>query len=176
MSISLKCKNEMQRYFVSFTSKISLHNVYHLSPSIIKNVEINTCYGKNKLEYISYITSISMNSLQVVANDKEYVTSIVKDLNAFIEKNNLDIMINYGENTIILKLNPPSEEKRKELVKYIKQECEKAKVTVRQIRKNYNNKTDKNFIKKDIQEYTDEYISKIDEFFTHRNKVIMEEK
>ncbi|MDW8288036.1 MAG: ribosome-recycling factor, partial [Flammeovirgaceae bacterium] len=78
-----------------------------------------------------------------------------------------------------------TEERRKELVKKAKNECEHGKVSVRNIRKDINEHIKKlqkkegvseDEVKKaetKVQELTDNYVKKIDEIFATKEKEIM---
>ena len=88
--------------------------------------------------------------------------------------------MNNGE-SIIISIPPLTEERRKELVKIAKSEIEDAKISIRNSRKDANNEikkieisTDQKAIsEKEIQTLTDNYISKIDEIFSSKEKEIL---
>ena len=88
--------------------------------------------------------------------------------------------MNNGE-SIIINIPPLTEERRKELVKIAKSEIEDAKISIRNSRKDANNEikkieisTDQKAIsEEEIQSLTDNYISKIDEIFSSKEKEIL---
>ena len=81
----------------------------------------------------------------------------------------------------MIKKPPLNEEKRIELVKVAKSEVEKAKVSIRNARKEANNeirKSDfsedlKSNYEQDIQDLTDKYISKTDNILAIKEKEIL---
>ena len=88
--------------------------------------------------------------------------------------------MNNGD-TVIISVPPLTEERRKELVKIVRNESENSKIRIRNIRKDSNHeikKTDvsddekKNF-EIDIQELTDNFITKIDSVLSAKEKEIM---
>jgi ribosome recycling factor len=88
--------------------------------------------------------------------------------------------MNNGE-SILINIPPLTEERRIELVKVAKSEVEKAKVSIRNSRKEANNeirKSDfsddlKNNYEQDIQELTDNFINKIDNILSLKEKEIL---
>ena len=88
--------------------------------------------------------------------------------------------MNNGE-SIIINIPPLTEERRKELVKIAKSEIEDAKISIRNSRKDANNEikkieisTDQKAIsEEEIQTLTDNYISKIDQIFSSKEKEIL---
>jgi ribosome recycling factor len=97
----------------------------------------------------------------------------------------LTILNNDGEN-IRLVLPTPTEERRKELVKVVGVKAEEARISVRNIRResirNLRDFEDEKMITEDdlhrgeerVQEITDDFIKKIDEFCERKEKEIME--
>ena len=88
--------------------------------------------------------------------------------------------MNNGD-TVIVSIPPLTEERRKELVKIVRNETENSKIRIRNIRKDSNHevkKTDisddekKNF-EIDIQELTNNFINKIDSVLSAKEKEIM---
>ena len=89
--------------------------------------------------------------------------------------------MNNGDN-IIISVPALTEERRIQLVKQVKSEIEDAKISVRNARKDANNEIKKSEsfsedMKKnaelDIQEITNDFISKIDQVFEIKQKEIM---
>ena len=88
--------------------------------------------------------------------------------------------MNNGE-SIIINVPPLTEERRIELVKLAKTETENAKVSIRNARKDANNEIKKSESSEDlqknaeidIQELTDNYIIKVDNIFSSKEKEIL---
>ena len=88
--------------------------------------------------------------------------------------------VNNGE-SLLINIPPLTEERRMELTKLAKSESESAKVSIRNTRKDANNKIKgldisddlKSNLEIDSQELTDKYIIKVDEMFTLKEKDIL---
>lgn len=88
--------------------------------------------------------------------------------------------MNNGESLIII-IPPLTEERRRELVKLAKAEAEKAKIAIRNARKDANNEVKKTDTSDDlqknaeidIQELTNQYITKVDEILVVKEKEIL---
>ena len=88
--------------------------------------------------------------------------------------------MNNGE-SIIITIPPLTEERRKELVKIAKSEIEKAKISIRNSRKEANNDIKKSEIsldqksisEDDIQSLTNKYIIEIDKIYFIKEKEIL---
>ena len=88
--------------------------------------------------------------------------------------------MNNGE-SIIITIPPLTEERRKELVKISKIEIEKAKISIRNARKDANNELkkceasndQKSISEEDIQKLTNEFISKTDIIYVKKEKEIL---
>ena len=88
--------------------------------------------------------------------------------------------MNNGE-SLIINIPPLTEERRRELVKLAKTEVENTKIGIRNARKDANNEIKKTDISEDlqknaeidIQELTDQYITKVDEILNVKEKEIL---
>lgn len=115
---------------------------------------------------------------------KPFEKSLIQEIEKSIRNSNLGLSpVNDGE-TIRLNIPPLTEERRKEIVRRVKQEIETAKINVRNARQDANNQIKKlkgdgvseDAIKNteaDIQELTDSFIVKIDKIFAEKEKDIM---
>ncbi len=103
-----------------------------------------------------------------------------------IQTSDLGITPNNDGNVIRLPFPAPTEERRKELVKECAQIAEDARISVRNTRRDTNNKLERmakdNEISEDdvhrskerVQKLTDEFIEKIDEALNHKEAEVME--
>ena len=112
--------------------------------------------------------------------------SIVEEVNKALQASNLGLNPQVDGQIIRIPIPPLSEERRKELVKHVKEIGENGKVAMRNIRRDSNDELKKAEKSKDIseddmhdglktvQELLDKYIKKIDEIMTDKEKEIME--
>ena len=151
------------------------------NPSILNKVQVEY-YGA--LSPLSQIASISVPEARLIVIqpwDKSLLSQIVRA----IEK--ADIGINPMNDGQVIRLAFPelTEERRRDLVKDIKKLSEESKVSIRNIRRDEmdlvkiqlkNSEISQDEAKADegkIQKKIDEYISKIDEITTRKEKEIM---
>lgn len=110
----------------------------------------------------------------------------LKDVEKALLKSDLGLNPSNDGKSLRLNFPPPTEERRKELVKGIHKRAEEAKIAIRAIRrdsvehykalkkKSEITEDDLKNIEKDIQTLTDDYIKEIDVLLTKKEKEIME--
>jgi ribosome recycling factor len=115
---------------------------------------------------------------------KPFEKKMIQECEKAIRNSNIGLNpMNDGEN-IRLNIPPPTEERRRDLVKKVKAEIETAKINIRNVRQDANNSIKK--LKADgvsedaikggeesIQKMTDSYIAKVDATFAEKEKDIM---
>ncbi len=132
---------------------------------------------------INSTASLSTPDARTIAI-KPFEKSLIQEIEKAIRNSNLGLNpVNDGE-LIRLNIPPLTEDRRREIVKKVKQEIETAKVNIRNARQDANNHIKKlkgdgvseDLIKNtedDIQGLTDSYIVKIDKIFVEKEKDIM---
>jgi ribosome recycling factor len=115
---------------------------------------------------------------------KPFEKKMIQECEKAIRNSNIGLNpMNDGEN-IRLNIPPPTEERRRDLVKKVKAEIETAKINIRNVRQDANNSIKKlkaegvseDAIKggeESIQKMTDSYIAKVDATFAEKEKDIM---
>ncbi|MFC5409056.1 ribosome recycling factor [Larkinella bovis] len=138
-------------------------------------------YGMNSP--INNVASITTPDARTIAI-KPFEKKMIGEIEKAIRNSNLGLSpTNDGEN-IRLNIPPLTEERRRELVKKVKQEIEVAKVNVRNIRKDTNDgirKLTKEGVSEDevkkgeerVQKLTDGFVAKIDSIFAAKEQDIM---
>ncbi len=115
---------------------------------------------------------------------KPFERKVIGDIEKAIRNSNLGLAPNNDGELIRLSIPPLTEERRRDLVKKVKQEVEVAKVNVRNIRKDTNEdirKLTKEGVSEDavkvgeerVQKLTDAFIARIDETFVAKEKDIL---
>ena len=147
------------------------------NPTMLSSVKLDYYGSTTPLSQIANISTPDAQTLSVQPWEKDKL----QDIEKAIQIANLGFNpMNNGE-SIIINIPPLTEERRKELVKIAKSEIEDAKISIRNSRKDANNEikkieisTDQKAIsEKEIQTLTDNYISKIDEIFSSKEKEIL---
>ena len=147
------------------------------NPQMLDNVSIDYYGVITPLSQASNINTPDPRTISVQPWDKNMLEVIEK---AIIDANLGFNPMNNGE-SILINIPPLTEERRIELVKVAKSEVEKAKVSIRNARKEANNeirKSDfsedlKSNYEQDIQDLTDKYISKTDNILAIKEKEIL---
>ena len=148
------------------------------SPQMLDNVSIDYYGVMTPLNQSSNINTPDAKTISVQPWDKSMLEVMEK---AIIDANLGFTPMNNGE-MIIINVPPVTEERRRALVKQAKAEAENAKVSIRNVRKDANDELKKldglsqDVIKdaeNSVQDVTNEFSSKVDEFFTKKESEIM---
>jgi ribosome recycling factor len=147
------------------------------NPNMLSSVKLDYYGSTTPLSQVANINTPDAQTLSVQPWEKDKL----QDIEKAIQIANLGFNpMNNGE-SIIISIPPLTEERRKELVKIAKSEIEDAKISIRNSRKDANNEikkieisTDQKAIsEKEIQTLTDNYITRIDEIFSSKEKEIL---
>lgn len=147
------------------------------TPGMLGSVMVDYYGSQTKLSQVANVNTPDARTLTVQPWEKQMIPAIEKG----IMLANLGFNpMNNGE-SIIINVPALTEERRRDLSKIAKAEAEKAKVSVRNARKEANNEIKKSDIsddeKKDaeasVQTLTDSFIKKVDELYTVKDAEIM---
>lgn len=147
------------------------------NPNMLKSVIVDYYGNPTALGQLANINTPDSKSLIVQPWDK----SILQEIEKGIINANLGFNPMNNGDTIIVSIPPLTEERRRELVKIVRNESENSKISIRNIRKDSNHeikKTDVSDDEKknyeiDIQKLTDNFITKIDSVLKVKEKEIM---
>ena len=147
------------------------------NPNMLSTVKVEYYGALTPLNQISNVNTPDAQTISIQPWEKDKLQDIEK---AILTSNLGFNPMNNGE-SILINIPPLTEERRIELVKVAKSEVEKAKVSIRNSRKEANNeirKSDfsddlKNNYEQDIQELTDNFINKIDNILSLKEKEIL---
>ena len=135
---------------------------------------------RSNLTPLNQVASVSTPNAQTISI-QPWEKSMIDEIEKSIINSNLGFNpVNNGE-SILINIPPLTQERRIELTKLAKSETESAKVSVRNSRKDVNNKIKsleisddlKSNLEIDTQELTDKYIKKIDDIFSSKEKDIL---
>jgi len=147
------------------------------NPNMLKSVMVDYYGNPTAIGQLANINTPDSKSLIVQPWDK----SILQEIEKGIINANLGFNPMNNGDTIIVSIPPLTEERRKELVKIVRNESENSKISIRNIRKDSNHEIKKTDISDDekknyeidIQELTDNFITKIDSVLKVKEKEIM---
>jgi len=144
---------------------------------MLSTVKIDYYGTPTPLAQVANINTPDARTLTVQPWEKNLVPDIEK---AILIANLGFNPMNNGE-AVIINIPPLTEERRRDLAKLAKAESENAKIVIRSARKEANDEIKKSEASEDIQknyeidvqELTDQYIKKVDEIFSLKEKEIL---
>ena len=175
------CNSKMKKAFEVFNQDLGSLRTGRANPSMLDIIKVDVYGQKMSINQLATITTPEARLLNVQIWDQNNVSLI----DAAIKKSNLGI--NPQINGQLMRIPIPSltEERRNELKKIMGSLAEKAKVSIRNIRREANDKLKKDFkdkkigedesknSEKKIQNLTDKQISELEEKLKLKEKEIM---
>ena len=144
--------------------------------NILSDITVDYYGVATPISQVAAVKTPEAHMLVIEPWDKALVNAIVKAVSAS------DLGITPSSDGSIVRL-PFPEERRRELVKECRDIAEQARVAIRNIRRDFNNKIERDEeltedeVRREqakVQKYTDEYIAKIDELFKSKESEVME--
>ncbi len=181
--------NEEVQFIIDSTKEQMENALHHLelefvniragkaTPSMLNGVKVEYYGSLTPLSQVANVNTLDAHTITIQPWEKQLIPEIEKGiLSANLGFNPM----NNGESIII---NVPilTEERRRELAKHAKAEAEKAKVSIRNDRKDANHELKKLDISEDllantevdVQTLTDKYSEKVDALYVIKEKEIM---
>lgn len=147
--------------------------------NILSDITVDYYGVATPISQVAAVKTPEAHMLVIEPWDKALVNAIVKAVSA----SDLGITPSSDGSIVRLPFPAPTEERRRELVKECRDIAEQARVAVRNIRRDFNNKIERDEeltedeVRREqakVQKYTDEYIAKIDELFKSKESEVME--
>lgn len=147
------------------------------NPIMLKGITVEYYGNMTPLTQVASVNTPNGQTISIQPWEKDMLDVIE---NSIINSNLGLNPVNNGE-SILINIPPLTEERRIELTKLAKSESESAKVSIRNSRKDANNKIKnleisddlKSNLEIDTQELTDKYIKKVDEMYSLKEKDIL---
>ena len=150
------------------------------SPSMLDSIQVEYYGSPTPLNQVASVTTPDARTLMI----RPFEKSVIQNIEKAIRDSDLDLNPqNDGEN---IRINIPAltEERRKQLVKQVKQEIEKGKVSIRNVRKDINgglkdlqkegaSEDDVKRAEEKVQKFTDSYVAKVDELYQKKEAELM---
>lgn len=180
--ITTAAKASMERSIESLHTNFSRVRTGRASANSLSNIMIDYYGVPTPVTQVAGIKSPEAHLLVIEPWDKSVLNAIEKAILA----SDLGITPSNDGSVIRLPFPPPTEERRKELVKECGQLTEEARVAVRNIRRDANNKLEKlekdgelsedelHREKEEVQKITDSFIAQIDAAFKEKEAEVME--
>jgi len=175
-------KQSMQKSVDALQNSLKKIRTGRAHPSILENVMVNYYDTPTPLSQVANINIENARMLTVTPWEK----NITADVEKAIMTSDLGLNPSSAGTVIRVPLPPLTEERRKSLVKLVKEEVEKAKISIRNIRRDANQtakdlEKEKEITEDDVrrssemvQKETDLFISKCDELAVEKEKDLME--
>src|SRR6187455_2757835 len=173
--ILLDTEATMEKGFEYLQHEFSSVRTGKASPALVENIDVEAYGATMKLKQLALITTPEPRLLVIQPFD----ASTVKDIERAIKESNVGINPAVDGKIIRLPIPALSEERRKDLVKGIKQMAEEARVRVRSSRRDgldamkkaqkdgTISEDDLEAYEKEIQKLTDGFVKKIDDATNH---------
>ena len=175
-------EEKMKKSISNYSENLSTIRAGRANPDVLKKITVDYYGSPTAISSIAEIKATDARTLVITAWDK----SIMKGIEKAILTSDLGINPQNDGSCIRLSFPPTTEERRRELSKQIAKMGEDAKVAIRNIRRDANDKI--KVLKKDsemtedeakasdkaVQDLTDKYIKEIDTVTANKTKEIME--
>lgn len=175
-------EEKMSKVINAFQRELSTLRAGRATTSLLDRIEVDYYGTATPLNQLAGVTAPESRLLVVQPWDKQSLGEIEKA----ILKSDLGLTPTNDGNVIRLSIPQLTEERRKELVKYVRKKAEESKVSIRNIRRDANESTkqlekssdisedDKRRGQDKIQEITDKKIKEIDEILDLKEKEMLE--
>jgi ribosome recycling factor len=175
-----KHKAQMENAIAHFEKELTKVRAGKASPQMLQGLVVNYYGTPTPVEQVASVNTPDPKTINIQPWEKNMLKEIEK---AILAANLGFTPQNTGE---IIRINVPplTEERRKELVKKAKEESEKAKVAIRNIRRDGNEEAKKlektglsedmrKDLEKDMQDLTNKFIEKSDQILAAKEKDIL---
>jgi len=170
----------MERAIKHLTIELSKIRAGKASPSMVDGIQIEYYGVMSPLNNVASITTPDARTITI----RPFERKIIGEIEKAIRNSNIGLNPNNDGENIRLSIPMLTEERRRDLVKRVKQEIETAKVNIRNIRQSSNGdirKLTKEGVSEDsvkigeelVQKLTDSFITKIDHIYTVKEHDIM---
>lgn len=174
------CKESMSKAIVHTESELTKIRAGKANPSMLDGISVDYYGNPTPLSQVSNINTPDARTIVIQPWEKSIMSAIEKA----IMDSNIGLNPQNDGSVIRLVVPPLTEERRRDLVKKAKEETEKGRIAIRNIRKDANESIKK--LKNDgasedeikvgeaeVQKLTDAYIVKVDQLSELKEKDIM---
>lgn len=177
-----QAEHKMKRAVARVMEEFAAIRTGRATPAILDRVEIEYYGTPTPLKSVAALSSPDARTLLLTPYDRTALTAIEKA----IQKSDLGLNPSNDGQVIRLVFPVPTEERRKELVKLARKECEEGKIAIRNVRRDDVDKIKalekKGEITQDdskhqqdvVQKLTDRYIAELDRTLQAKEAEIME--
>jgi ribosome recycling factor len=173
-----EAKELMNKAFIHVGQELTKIRAGKANPSMLDGIQVSYYGATTPLNQVSSMTTPDARTIFI----KPWEKSLIQEIERAIMNANLGLNPQNDGQQVIINIPMLTEERRKQLVKQVGQECEHGKVSVRSIRKEINEllKKTKGVSEDDIknaedvvQKLTDDSMTKIDALMKKKEVEIM---
>ena len=177
-----KVKDRMEKTIISFKKEIGTLRTGRANSAMLDNIKADVYGQLMPLNQLATITTPEPRTLSIQVWDATNVNII----DSALKKSDLGINPQIDGQIIRIRIPDLTEERRKEMIKVLKTIGEKAKVSIRNIRRDCNeeiknlekektlSQDESKSIEKNIQKITDDYIKNIDDLLSSKEQEIIQ--
>ncbi|MDP2638539.1 MAG: ribosome recycling factor [Candidatus Levybacteria bacterium] len=177
-------RQKMQKALMVLQEDISTVRTGRAMPSLVENVVVSAYGGAQRLK-VKELATIAVSDPQTLVL-QPFDPSIAGEIQKGIMEANIGLTPSSDGNIIRISIPPLSEERRKDLIKLMKQKLENGKIAIRQIRQDARNTVRKQHndkeiseeqmygIDKEIQKITDEIMIPVEEMGKRKETELMQ--
>ncbi len=180
--IYLEAEEKMEKVVAAFQRELATLRAGRATPSLLDRIEVEYYGTTTPLNQLAGVSAPESRLLVIQPWDKSAMGEIEKA----ILKSDLGLTPNNDGSVIRLAIPQLTEERRKELVRYVRKKSEESKVSIRNIRRDANDgvkqleksseisEDEQRRAQDSIQEMTDQKIKEIDSITELKEKEMME--
>ncbi|MCE2958142.1 MAG: ribosome recycling factor [Flammeovirgaceae bacterium] len=173
-----EAKDLMNKAIAHVSSELTKIRAGKANPSMLDGVQVSYYGAMSPLNQVSSMTTPDARTIFI----KPWEKSLIHEIEKAIMNANLGLTPQNDGQQVIINIPMLTEERRKQLVKQVAQECEHGKVSIRSIRKDTNeslkkikgvSEDDVKNAEEQVQKLTDDFILKIDTLMKKKEAEIM---
>lgn len=173
-----EAKDQMNKAISHVSQELTKIRAGKANPSMLDGIMVSYYGAMSPLQQVSSMTTPDARTIFI----KPWEKSLIQEIEKSIINANLGLTPQNDGQQIIINIPMLTEERRKQLVKQVSQECEHGKVSIRSIRKDTNeslkkikgvSEDDVKNAEEKVQKLTDEFILKIDNLLKKKEAEIM---
>jgi ribosome recycling factor len=175
-----EAKELMQKAVDHTASELVKIRAGRAMPNLLEGIMVNYYGAPTPIQQVASITTPDARTLAI----KPWEKSLISEIEKAIINSDLGLAPQNNGEMVMLTIPPLTEERRKNLVKQVKNDCENGKISIRTVRKDTNDalrKLQKEGAPEDevkraedtVQKLTDSYSAKIDEQYARKEAEVM---
>lgn len=180
--VYVETEERMDKVIAAFQRELATLRAGRATPSLLDRIEVDYYGTATPLNQLAGVSAPEPRLLVIQPWDKQAIGEIEKA----VLKSDLGLTPSSDGSVIRLSIPQLTEERRKELVKFVRKKAEESKVSIRNIRRDSNDEVKQLEKSSDItedecrrgldkiQEITDEKINEIDEILERKEKEMLE--